>query len=77
MKIFITGACGFIGSHITSSLINDGHNIICAVRDIMKAKLMFPSSTIYYCNFNTDSDKSIWVNRLKGVDLVINVVGIL
>ncbi|MSO13277.1 SDR family oxidoreductase [Rickettsiales endosymbiont of Trichoplax sp. H2] len=77
MKIFITGACGFIGSHITSSLINDGHNIICAVRDIMKAKLMFPSSTIYYCNFNTDSDKSIWINRLKGVDLVINVVGIL
>ena len=27
MKIFITGANGFIGAYITSSLINDGHDI--------------------------------------------------
>ena len=38
---------------------------------------MFPSSEIFYCNFNTDTNKTMWINRLKGVDVVINVVGIL
>ena len=77
MKIFITGANGFIGAYITSSLINDGHDIICAVRDTVRAKSMFPSSKVDYCDFNTDDSKEIWINRLKGVDLVINIVGIL
>ena len=38
---------------------------------------MFPSSKVDYCDFNTDDSKEIWINRLKGVDLVINIVGIL
>ena len=66
MKIFITGANGFIESHITSSLINDGNDIVCAVRDTVRAKLMFPSSKVDYCNFNTDDSKEIWMKRLKG-----------
>jgi nucleoside-diphosphate-sugar epimerase len=77
MKIIITGACGFIGAHITSSLIKDGYNVVCAARDTIKAQLMFPSSEIFYCSFNTDTNKTMWINRLKGVDVVINVVGIL
>ena len=66
MKIFITGANGFIGAHITSSLINNGHEVICAVRDTVRAKSMFPSSKVYYCNFNMDDYKEIWINRLEG-----------
>ena len=27
MKIFITGADGFIGSHLTEKLVNKGHNV--------------------------------------------------
>ena len=77
MKIIITGACGFIGAHITSSLIKDGYNVICAIRDTIKAQLMFPSSEVCYCDFNTDTNKTMWINRLKGVDVVINVVGVL
>ena len=29
MKIFITGADGFIGSHLTEKLVNKGHNVKC------------------------------------------------
>lgn len=28
MRIFVTGACGFLASHLIESLINDGHEII-------------------------------------------------
>ena len=28
MKVLITGAAGFIGYHLTKSLINDGHQVV-------------------------------------------------
>ena len=28
-KILITGAAGFLGSHLCEQLINDGHEVIC------------------------------------------------
>ena len=28
MKIFLTGAAGFIGMHVAESLLNDGHEVI-------------------------------------------------
>lgn len=32
MKIFITGATGFLGSHIANVAINEGHNVMCLCR---------------------------------------------
>ena len=31
MNIFITGSEGFIGSHLTESLVKKGHNVKCLV----------------------------------------------
>ena len=28
MKIFVTGAAGFIGSYVAQSLLDDGHEVI-------------------------------------------------
>lgn len=28
MKFLVTGGCGFIGSHLVESLVNDGHNVV-------------------------------------------------
>ena len=33
MNVLLTGATGFLGSHIAKMLIDHGHNIICLVRD--------------------------------------------
>ena len=27
MNIFVTGACGFIGSHLVERLVKDNHNV--------------------------------------------------
>ncbi|MEK7325575.1 MAG: NAD-dependent epimerase/dehydratase family protein [Chloroflexota bacterium] len=37
MKIFVTGANGFIGSHLAPKLIERGHSVTCLVRDPAKA----------------------------------------
>jgi GDP-D-mannose 3',5'-epimerase len=39
MKFLVTGAGGFIGGHLTGSLIKDGHDLICA--DIKPLKYWF------------------------------------
>ena len=37
MKILVTGATGYIGKRIIPLLVNDGHDVVCAVRDKMRA----------------------------------------
>lgn len=37
MKILVTGATGYIGKRLIPLLINDDHDVVCAVRDKMRA----------------------------------------
>ena len=37
MKILVTGATGYIGKRLIPLLVNDGHDVVCAVRDKMRA----------------------------------------
>lgn len=39
MKVALSGATGFIGSHIQSALLEHGHNVIALVRDAEQAEL--------------------------------------
>ncbi|MBU4444922.1 MAG: SDR family NAD(P)-dependent oxidoreductase, partial [Candidatus Marinimicrobia bacterium] len=41
MNILITGATGFIGSHLTKELCKQGYHCRCLVRNIDKAKEIF------------------------------------
>lgn len=37
MKILVTGTTGYIGKRLIPILINEGHHVICAVRDTLRA----------------------------------------
>ncbi|WP_027136640.1 SDR family oxidoreductase [Gaetbulibacter saemankumensis] len=41
MKILITGATGYIGKRIIPMLTNQGHHVICAVRDKLRADISY------------------------------------
>lgn len=74
--ILITGATGFIGSHLATALADAGHQVICAVKAPHTENVTSRFSYISV-DYTRDFDINIWETRLKGVDVAINAVGIL
>jgi uncharacterized protein YbjT (DUF2867 family) len=74
MRILLTGASGFIGQHLLHALLEEGHHVTCAVRKPGASNN--PRLTFIQADFSKDTDKSVWLARLNGVDAVINTVGI-
>ena len=77
MRVLITGASGFIGSHITQKLRGAGHEVVGCVRNPETSARALPGIEMVRCNFSIDDKPEIWLPRLKGVDAVINAVGII
>jgi uncharacterized protein YbjT (DUF2867 family) len=76
MRILIAGGDGFIGSHITAQLL-ETHQITIASHQPERAKRRFPSASVIGCDFSRDTDAALWLERLQGIDMVINCVGVL
>ncbi|TWT14851.1 NAD(P)H-binding protein [Reyranella sp. CPCC 100927] len=77
MRILLTGANGFIGSHLLAGLQARGHQVVAAVRDPEALRRRFPNATSIACDFNRDSRPKAWLPRLAGIDAVINCAGVL
>src|SRR5690554_4796273 len=77
MRILLTGATGFLGSALVDALVRAGHEVVVGVRDVAAADRRWPGIDAVAIDFLTDHSASDWRPRLKGVDAVINAVGIL
>ena len=74
MRILLTGASGFIGQHVVRALLAEGHHVVCAMRRPTKSK--DPRLSTIHADFVNDTEQSVWLARLTGIEAVINTVGI-
>ena len=77
MHILITGANGFIGSHLTAQLLRSGHNVTAAVRAPDKLKRRFPTIQTTFADLNHFTKPADWQPLLRNIDVVINCAGLL
>ena len=76
MKILITGASGFVGSHLCERLIKEGHEVFALVRNPAKLTIE-KSDKLTLIKGDLDSDSLTWVTRLPiDLDTCIHTAGI-
>lgn len=76
MKVFLTGATGFVGSHLLHRLLRDGHQVRALVRK--RGKLLSnPLATDNIEEVEGDINGSDLAPSMAGCDAVINLVGII
>jgi uncharacterized protein YbjT (DUF2867 family) len=77
MKIFLTGATGFIGGHIVRALSDRGHQVTCLVRPQhahLVESLALPGVTVLSGEF---TEPETWIEKINGHAVIINAVGII
>ena len=70
MKIFVTGAAGFVGSHLAPFLIKSGHQVTALIKIKRDKKLINPNATVVLGDL---SKNTTWRDSLKGHDLIIHL----
>lgn len=74
MRILLTGASGFIGQHVLRALLAAGHEVVCTARRAQTGT--DPRVRYLQADFANDTEQSVWLARLSGIEAVINTVGI-
>lgn len=77
MRVLMTGATGFIGRNLARALLQQGHELVCAVRDPSRLSLGAGSWRAVQADLAQVPPADFWRPHLAGVDAVINAVGII
>ena len=73
MKYFVTGATGFVGSHVSRQLLAAGHKVIMVVRNPAKAKGLADLGAVIHQGDVTE--KASMRVPMQGVDGVFHIAG--
>lgn len=73
MNILISGASGFIGSHLLKELVKSNHSISACIH---QSELSVPCK-IFKVNYMKMQQAQDWLPLLHNIDVVINCVGII
>lgn len=71
MHIAITGASGYIGSHVVEQALNRGHT----VRILVRHSIQNPAKGVQVCQGDLRDDKAL-IPFLDGADALLNVAGV-
>jgi len=74
MKVFITGATGFIGTHLVKRLAQTEHEMCCSVRKTSNVRVLGELGTNLITGDVTDRD--CLLEGMKGCDWVLNLANI-
>lgn len=76
LKIFITGATGFVGSHLCDRLSQEGHEVYALVRNESKLKMLNCEVNVIKGSLSS-SQSNEWVKDLpEDLDVVYHLAGI-
>ena len=75
MKIFITGATGFIGTQVANRLTGRGHEMVCLIRKNNEASAYLKSLGAKLCMGDITDKPSVQLG-MKGCDWVIHMAGL-
>jgi nucleoside-diphosphate-sugar epimerase len=76
MKIFVTGATGFVGSHLCDKLVSEGHELYILVRNQNKLEEFKVPGTIINGSLSY-TDPNDWISQLPNdIDAVVHTAGI-
>jgi nucleoside-diphosphate-sugar epimerase len=75
MKALVTGATGFVGSHLAEALRSLGHEVTALVRSPSKASALSPLGVRLVSGHLDDPDSL--VDAVEGQDLVFHVAGLI
>src|SRR5688572_6274915 len=77
MNIYLTGASGFIGQGLMRSLDKRGHAVICGMHRSLPTLESASCAGMETVDFAADTEPAAWMKRLRGVDVVVNAVGLI
>ena len=77
IRVFVTGAGGFIGLHLIPALRRAGYDVICGSRNVESLRTRFPFCQVIECDFANPPANESWDSMFRGVSVVINAVGII
>jgi uncharacterized protein len=77
MKIAITGATGFVGSHLVARLLKDDHEVKVLTRSLEKARRAFAADKFKRLEYvaYTPTESGDWQAAISGCDGVVNLAG--
>ncbi|MDR3071554.1 MAG: NAD-dependent epimerase/dehydratase family protein [Endomicrobium sp.] len=74
LTVLVTGANGFVGSHIVETLLEEKHRVLCVIRKTSNLKWIKNLPLDYICG--DLNNKSFLETNIKNVDVVVHCAGI-
>ncbi len=74
MKALVTGAAGFIGSHLAEALIKKGYEVTCIARRTSNLRWIEHLNLEYV--FSDLSDPGSYAGRIKNFDFIFHLAGV-
>ena len=75
MKAFVTGATGFVGSHLVDRLLKEGYEVYCLKRETSNTRWL-EGKNVHYVNGDLYSN-DVLEKTIKDMDYVFHVAGVL